>query len=67
LKKAYASIPFFRPRTRALSFVMTEQSVSPPFRVRVTSVLTTPFRTAATFPGNTFRALTLMATLRSKE
>ena len=34
LKKAYASIPVFRPRTRALSFVMTEQRVSPPLMAR---------------------------------
>ena len=67
MKKAYASNPGFSPRTRALSFVMTEQRVSPPFKPMVTSVLTAPFRTSFTLPRNTFRALIRMATLRSKE
>ena len=67
LKKAYASIPGFRPRTLALSFVMTEQTVSPPLRERVTSVLTAPFRSSTIFPRNTFRALTRIVTLLRRE
>jgi hypothetical protein len=57
---AKAAFPSFKARLSALVLVITDAIDGPPFRLRITSVLTAPFLTLATVPAKMFLALSFM-------